>query len=138
MKRTRTYNTRRSAKEIIPNYAYGFVYSDSLKRYVLPDSLPAYYYVTTLDGIEGDGIVNSTTTDLHTWDRALYTEKVVKQATLKEAFTPVKLNNDSTYNYGFGWGIARDSVYGKIVSHGGGWPGYHTYIHRLLDRDACG
>lgn len=137
MKRTRTYNTRRSAKEIIPNYAYGFVYSDSLKRYMLPDSLPDYYYVITLDGIEGDGIVNSTTTDLHTWDRALYTEKLVKTATLKEAFTPVKLNNDSTFNYGFGWGIAKDSAYGNVVAHSGGWPGYHTYIYRLLDRDAC-
>lgn len=137
MKRTRTYNTRRSAKEIIPNYAFGFVYSDSLKRYMLPDSLPGYYYVITLDGIEGDGIVNSTTGDLHTWDRALYTDKLVKPATLKEAFTPVKLNNDSTFNYGFGWGIEEDSIYGNVVAHSGGWPGYHTYIYRLLDRDAC-
>jgi len=137
MKRTRTYNTRRSAKEIIPNYAYGYVYSDSLKKYFLPDSLADYFYVTTLDGIVGDGIVNSTTTDLHTWDQALYTEKLVKTATLEEAYTPVKLNDDTSYNYGFGWSIFQDSTVGKTVSHGGGWPGYHTFIFRMLDRNAC-
>lgn len=137
MKRTRTYNTRRSKNEIIPNYAVGFVYSDSLKRFIVPDSLKAYYYVYTLDGVQGDGIVNSTIPELFLWDRSLYTEKLVKRTTLEEAFTPVKLNNDSTYNYGFGWGIVQDSVFGKIVQHSGGWPGYGTFIKRYIDQDHC-
>lgn len=33
-KRTRIYNTRRSSTEIIPNYAYGYVFSDSLKKFL--------------------------------------------------------------------------------------------------------
>ncbi len=135
MTRSRVYNTRRSKKEIIPNYAFGFVYSDSLKRFMLPDSLKEYYYVITLDGIQGDGVVNSTTGDLFKWDQALYTEKLVKKATLDEEFSPVKLNNDSTYQYGFGWFIAQDSTLGKVVQHSGGWPGYGTYIKRFIDKN---
>jgi CubicO group peptidase (beta-lactamase class C family) len=137
MKHTRTYNTRRSTHETIPNYAYGFVYVDSLKKFMLPDSLKEYSYVTTLDGIQGDGIVNSTTGDLFLWDQLLYTGKLIKQNTLQEAFTPVKLNNDSTYQYGFGWFIQADSVKGKRVSHSGGWPGYGTYITRFIDKNKC-
>ena len=137
MTRSRVYNTRRSAKEIIPNYAYGYVHSDSLKKFVLPDSLKEYYYVITLDGIQGDGVVNSTTGDLYKWDQALYTEKLVKKATLEEAFTPVKLNSDSTYQYGFGWFIAQDPTLGKVVQHSGGWPGYGTYIKRFIDKNHC-
>ena len=71
LRRTRIYNTRRSLKDTIANYAYGFVYADSLKRYVMPDSLKTYDFVYYLDGIVGDGTVNSTTGDLLKWDRAL-------------------------------------------------------------------
>src|SRR6478736_6473687 len=136
MSRSRVYNTRRSG-EVIPNYAYGFVYSDSLKKFMLPDSLKEYFYVITLDGIQGDGTVNSTTGDLFKWDQALYTEKLVKKATIDETFSPVKLNNDSTYQYGFGWFLAQDSTLGKVVQHSGGWPGYGTYIKRFIDKDHC-
>ena len=137
LKRTRVYNTRRSSTELIPNYAYGYVYSDSLKRFILPDSLKAYHVVYTLDGIVGDGTVNSTTGDLYTWDQSLYTEKLVKKNTLDEAFTPARLNDGAIHQYGFGWGIAKDSVAGKFVHHGGGWPGYSTYIRRYIDRKDC-
>lgn len=136
MERTRTYNTRRSGEKI-ENYAYGFVYSDSLKKFVLPDSLPSYFYVYTLDGIEGDGIVNSTTGDLFKWDRALYTDKLVSKATIEEAFTSGKTNKDSLHNYGFGWMIANDSVSGKITRHTGSWPGYRTMIVRFVDHGDC-
>lgn len=136
MTRTRTYNTRRSGEKI-PNYAYGFVYSDSLGKYVLPDSLKEYFYVYTLDGIEGDGIVNSTTGDLFRWDQALYTDKLVSKASLEEAFTSGKLNNDSLHNYGFGWFLENDAVNGRIARHTGGWPGYRTLIVRLLDKNEC-
>jgi CubicO group peptidase (beta-lactamase class C family) len=64
MAHTYIYNTRRSTKKIPDNYALGFVYSDSLKRYILPDSLSKLDMVYYLDGIVGDGCVNSTTGDL--------------------------------------------------------------------------
>jgi len=135
LKRTRVFNTRRSSTEVIPNYAFGYVYSDRLKKLVLSDSL--FHVVYTLDGIVGDGTVNSTTGDLFLWDQALYTEKLVKKNTLAEAFRPARLNDGSFHDYGFGWAIDKDAVLGKFVHHSGGWPGYATYIRRYLDRNDC-
>ncbi|HTE30036.1 MAG TPA: serine hydrolase domain-containing protein [Chryseolinea sp.] len=136
MHHTRIYNTRRTKKDIIRNYAYGFVYSDKLRRYVPPDSLQEFSFVIKLDGIQGDGVVNSTTGDLFKWDQALYTEKLVKKTTLEEAFTSV-VANDTTRNYGFGWGITQDPLNGKVVRHSGGWPGYATHIRRFIDHNDC-
>ncbi len=136
MSRTRVYITRRSG-EVIDNYAYGFVLSDSLQKYVLPDSLKEFTYVYTLDGIQGDGVVNSTTPELFKWNEALYTDKLVSPATLQEAFTSAKLNNDSICNYGFGWFLENDSIDGKIVRHTGSWTGYRTLLVRFLDSKDC-
>lgn len=136
MKHTRIYNTRRSG-ELLDNYAYGFVYSDSLKAYALPDSLKDYFYVYTLDGIFGDGAVNSTTPDLFRWNEALYTDKLVSKATLEDAFTSGKLNSDSLHDYGFGWFIENDPANGKITRHTGSWPGYRNLMMRFVDNGDC-
>jgi hypothetical protein len=57
MNKSRVYTTRRSG-EFIENYAY--VYSDRLRRYVIPDSLKDYNEVIQGDKIFGDGVVSST------------------------------------------------------------------------------
>ena len=136
MKRTRVYITRRSG-EVLDNYAYGYVWIDSLKKYVLPDSSKEFTYVYTLDGIQGDGVVNSTTPDLFKWNEALYTDRLVSKQTLEEAFTSAKLNNDSLCNYGFGWFIENDSIDGRIVRHTGSWTGYRALLVRFLDSKDC-
>jgi hypothetical protein len=60
------------------------VYSDSLKRYILPDSLPEYDYVIWVDGIQGSGCINSTTGDLLKWDRALKNHLLLSESTNNE------------------------------------------------------
>lgn len=80
-----------------------------------------------LDGVFGDGNVYSSVDDLFTWDRALYTEKLVKKATLEQAFTPATLNNGKKSYYGFGWGLHKGN---ERVRHGGSWVGFRTYIIR--------
>ena len=94
MSQTFVYNTRRSLKKIPANYALGFVYSDSLHRYILPDSLPKYDYVYYLDGIVGDGCVNTTTGDLYKWDQASYGNKLVSTKALEEMLSPQVLMNN--------------------------------------------
>ncbi|WP_332367721.1 amidohydrolase family protein [Spirosoma telluris] len=84
-----------------------------------------------LDGVIGDGNVYSSADDLLVWSQALYTEKLVKANTLKEAFTPVKLNDATTYPYGFGW-MVEDS--GKILMHTGSWVGFRTLIVRYVNK----
>ena len=81
MKHSRIYNTRRSLKDTIANYAYGFVYNDSLKKYFIPDSVADLKFVIYLDGIQGDGCVNSTTDDLLKWDRAVKNHTLLKNET---------------------------------------------------------
>ena len=131
------YNSRRTTNKIPANYALGFVHSDSLKRYVLPDSLPDYDIVYYLDGIVGDGCVNSTTGDLLKWDRALYTTTLVSKASLDEMMSPlVQMSaTDTASFYGFGVMVQPHSERGKIISHTGGWPGYRTMILRRTDID---
>lgn len=134
MKNTFVYSRRLSPKKI-DNYALGYVYSDSLKKYFLPDELKETNMVIWLDGIVGDGTVNSTINDLLKWDRALYTNKLLTQEAMKEVFEVATLNDASKTKYGFGWVIDDNADFGKISSHSGGWPGYVTYIERHITQD---
>ncbi|MEP7321458.1 MAG: serine hydrolase [Saprospiraceae bacterium] len=137
MTHTFIYNSRRSTGKIPDNYALGFVHSDSLKRYILPDSLSSYDIVYYLDGIVGDGCVNSTTGDLLKWDRALVSNNLVSKKTLDEMLSPLvhTSTRDTTTFYGFGVSVTPSSPVGKVISHTGGWPGYATLLARRVDKD---
>ncbi|MEO5681856.1 MAG: serine hydrolase [Chitinophagaceae bacterium] len=82
-----------------------------------------------LDGIVGDGNIYSSAEDLFKWDEALYTGKLVKAATFKEAITPGILNDGTLTAYGFGWFIPKQD---EEVDHTGGWVGFGTYIDRFI------
>ena len=135
MKNTRVY-TRRYLPQTIPHYAYGYVQDSASKKNVLPDSLFATNYVIWLDGIVGDGTVNSTVIDLLKWDRALYDEKFLSREEAAEVFAPSSLTTrNGNVSYGMGWFIETDKNCGKTAWHTGGWPGYRTYIERQLEQD---
>ena len=79
------------------------------------------------------GALYSTVEDLLTWDRALYTDKLLPDSLKKIYFTPV-LNN-----YAFGWGVQKqplgissDST--LFIFHGGGINGFNTLIVRIPAR----
>ena len=122
-------------KKRLKNFAPGYIYVDEQQRYVPADSFPEFNYTIWLGDRKGPGRVSSTSSDLFKWDRALYQDRLVKQAILQEAFTPMKLNSDSLSNYGFGWEIIPESDNGKIVFHTGDNPGYKTAIMRYIDSD---
>jgi CubicO group peptidase (beta-lactamase class C family) len=137
MTHTFVYNSRRSTGKIPANYALGYVYSDSLKRYILPDSLAKYDIVYYLDGIVGDGCVNSTTGDLLKWQQALYSGKLVSKVSIDEMLSPLVQESprDSTTFYGFGVMVQIQSPGGKVISHTGGWPGYGTLLEHWVNKD---
>jgi CubicO group peptidase (beta-lactamase class C family) len=82
-----------------------------------------------LDGSVGDKGVHSTTEDLYKWDQALYSDVLVRQDILAEAFTKGRLNNNKEVDYGFGFRITeRDGK--KIIYHNGLWNGFRTAIIR--------
>lgn len=126
---------RRYAPMKINNYAFGYQYSEQLKKYILPDSIEQSKFVIWLDGVYGDGTVNSTTVDLLKWDRALYSDKLISKQSLNEMFSPAVLNDGTKTDYGFGWSLDSSSDFGKVVSHYGGWPGYASYIERDITND---
>lgn len=134
MNQTRVYN-RRSEEEEIPDYAYGFVYSFDEAAFVLPDTLKELDYVRYLDGIQGDGTVNSTLNDLLKLDQALYRDDFLDVSLREELFIPVLMNSDQPFEYGLGWIIERKEGIGRVVSHNGGWPGYATIMKRYIDQD---
>ncbi len=135
MNHTRIYNTRRSLKDTIPNYAYGFVFNDSLKKYMMPDSLPELKYVIYLDGIQGDGVVNSTTADLLKWDRAVKNHTLLTESSQKEMLAEhAVVDTLKKSHYGFGV-FQEQTELGYVISHSGGWPGYITFIARNVDKD---
>ncbi len=134
MENTFVYRRRFQPKEV-KNYAQGYIYSDSLKKKIIPDELGNKHYVIYLDGIVGDGMVNSNLTDLLKWDRALYKNSLINDEDKKMIFSSYKTNDNSETDYGFGWMIDSTKTYGKIVSHSGSWAGYRTYIERNLDND---
>lgn len=135
MNHTRIYNTRRSLKDTIANYAYGFVYEDSLKKYFMPDSVAELKYVIYLDGIQGDGVVNSTTADLLRWDRSIKNHSLLSEATQNEMLKEQALiDTVKKTHYGFGVFMEKTDL-GYVIAHSGGWPGYITYLARNVDKD---
>jgi CubicO group peptidase (beta-lactamase class C family) len=80
----------------------------------------------------GDGGLYSTVEDLLKWDQALYTETLLKQSTLAEAFRPGTVI-EGTSTYGFGWNIGEGPD-GKYVWHTGNTAGFRAYIQRRLDQ----
>lgn len=127
--------TRRYAPKDIANYAYGYMYSDSLQKYLLPEEIKDTEFVVWMDGIVGDGTVNSTAGDLLKWDQALYTNQLISAESKMEVFTSSEVNDKTKTEYGFGWFIEDNAVYGNIVNHSGGWPGYITFIDRHVEND---
>jgi len=78
----------------------------------------------------GDGGVYSSVEDLYKWDQALYTNKLVSAATLKQAFAPAVRTDDKNVSYGFGWFVGSERGQ-KLLWHYGETIGFNTAILRL-------
>lgn len=110
--------------EIIPNRAAGYEWVN--EKHKNQD------WVAPTINTTADGSMYFTIVDLAKWDAALYTEKLLKASSLKEMWTPVKLNDGSTYDYGFGWGMKKVGNH-RLIEHGGAWQGFTTQICRYVD-----
>jgi CubicO group peptidase (beta-lactamase class C family) len=85
--------------------------------------------------VVGDKGIYSTVEDMFKWDQALYTEQLIKDATLQEAYTPFSYNWRNDNSYGYGWRIAIANDSSKIVYHAGLWRGYSSlFVRRLYDK----
>ncbi|MEO8450078.1 MAG: serine hydrolase domain-containing protein [Gemmatimonadota bacterium] len=115
-----------SESDLIPNRAAGYVIKNG--------ELKNQEWVAPALNTTADGALYFNVLDLAKWDAALYTEKLVKRTSLEQMWTPIRLNDGTTYPYGFGWGVTEKNGR-KIVAHGGSWQGFLTQITRnLTDR----
>ena len=80
------------------------------------------------------GSLMSTVEDLFIWNRAIRSNKLVKQTSIDLAFTNYKLNNGDKFNYGYGWSI-NDINGSQTIEHSGGIFGYVTNSIYLPNED---
>lgn len=79
-----------------------------------------------------DGGLYTTVLDMAKWDAALSTETLLKQSSLEQMWTPVKLNSGQTYPNGLGWLMTERNGH-RVVWHDGYFEGTSTVISRYLD-----
>lgn len=87
-----------------------------------------------LNGPVGDKGIWSSAYDLHLWNNALFSGKVVHDSILQLAITPKNpdMSKERNYGYGFRLGVLKEGH--NLVYHGGLWGGYNTlFIHRIAD-----
>jgi CubicO group peptidase (beta-lactamase class C family) len=82
----------------------------------------------------GAGALYSTVEDLYRWNEGVFGGKVLKEASLKAAWTPVKTednqDDDSGNGYGYGWFSAHTRG-AQEISHGGGLNGFSSFLMRF-------
>jgi CubicO group peptidase (beta-lactamase class C family) len=115
-----------SEADIVPNRASGYRLAKG--------ELKNQEWVSPTLNTTADGALYFNILDLAKWDAALYTERVLKQRSLEQMWTPVKLNDGkpNSDHYGFGWFI-KDVAGHRVIEHAGAWQGFTTNISRYVN-----
>ena len=127
------YNRRWKPREI-PNYAFGIIYNEKKEIYELPDNNSEYNAVYYFDGIQGDGTVNSSILDILKWNNEVMNPSILDRELIEQMTANTITLKKEIIDYGMGWLINNDLDTGKIIFHGGSWPGYSTYNSIYLDK----
>jgi CubicO group peptidase (beta-lactamase class C family) len=115
-----------SEADIIPNRSAGYR--------LVKGELKNQEWVAPMLNTTADGSLYFSILDLAKWDAALYTEKILKRASLEQMWTVAKLSNGqpNSGHYGFGWFIETRNGH-HVVEHEGSWQGFQTQISRYVD-----
>jgi D-alanyl-D-alanine carboxypeptidase len=82
----------------------------------------------------GAGAEASTVLDMVKWDAALSTDKLLPKKRWDEMWTAVRLNDGSSFPYGFGWHVQTEpDDPGRVIWHGGGDPGFLSADFHWID-----
>lgn len=92
------------------------------------------YEPDPIDRISGSGSIYSTLGDMYLYDQALYTDELVSQETLAEAFVSGVLNNGEETAYGFAYDLGEYAGE-TYVGHSGAWLGFESYYLRFPERN---
>lgn len=135
MTSSRIYSAQGDHKDTISDYASGYFYSDSAKRFVAPGRRGAYELVYYLSGLDGDGSVATTTGDLLKWDRAIKNHTLLKRADQDSMLAPhVLYDTLSKIYYAYGVAVGKNEL-DNYITHEGIWPGYRACLTRYTGQD---
>ncbi len=113
-----------SAREIIPNRAYGYQLKDDyVNKTYISYSIP---YST--------GALISSAKDMLNWQNALLKNKLLDAQTTRKAFTNYTLNNGQKIDYGYGWHI-KNTEGTLSFEHGGSIFGFKSMGVYLPEKD---
>ncbi len=110
--------------DIIPNRAAGYQ--------LIKGEWKNQTYVAPTINTTGDGSLYLTVLDLAKWDLALTERRLFKASSYEAMWTPVTLNDGTTYPYGFGWRLEPTNGH-RTISHSGAWQGFLSNISRFVD-----
>jgi CubicO group peptidase (beta-lactamase class C family) len=114
--------TNRLPSLIIPRRAAGYEQTNHVwinRDYDLTDVFSA-------------GAIVSTVGDLAKWNASLDGEGLLKAASKEQMWSPVRLNDGKTRNYGFGWSFGEVEGH-KNIGHSGSTSGFSASIQRFPD-----
>lgn len=116
-----------SDRDIIKNRSSGYEIDDA-------GQLKNQEWVSPTFNSTADGALYFNVLDLAKWDAALYTTRLLKQASLDRIWTVYPLNDGKPNpgHYGFGWVITQFHGH-KLIEHGGAWQGFTCDISRYPD-----
>ncbi len=117
-----THTRVNELRAIIPNRAQGYEWNGK--------ELKNGEYVSPTQPFAA-GMLVSSVSDLVKWDESLSKNTLLDEADLKQMWTPTRLSKGEA-GYGFGWSTAKANGH-RLVSHGGGIPGFSTELSRFLD-----
>ena len=108
----------------VPNRAFGYTIRNDA---VVPSDQ------SSTSAVLGDGGVYSSLHDMLAWDRVLDARTVLRDAELREAWTPMALTDGTVSRYGFGWFVDRED--GTLrLSHHGETSGFTNFILKYPER----
>ena len=87
-----------------------------------------------LDGPVGDKGIYSTVADLYLFDRAMRSDRLIKQQTQDSAYTDRNPMLRGHFNYGYGWRLF-EAPGEKVVYHTGWWHGFRHIFLRDMKND---
>ncbi|MCS6992029.1 MAG: serine hydrolase [Chitinophagales bacterium] len=112
-------------EKVFPHRAYNYLRLDSL------NSVPGPYF--DWSWTYGAGDILSTTGDILKWYQALVNEKIISDTSLRQVWSPARLNDGRAVNYGLGWLVDTLGGY-LVVGHGGALPGYLSHALYVPER----
>jgi CubicO group peptidase (beta-lactamase class C family) len=113
-----------SESDVVPNRAAGYELKD--------DKIKNQDWVSPSLNTTADGALYLTALDMSHWAEGLNGNQLMKPESFKQMWTPVKLNNGTSYPYGFGWRIGYQRGH-RVIEHSGHWQGFSTGICRYPD-----